>query len=231
MSAPPVRDRRRGWRCRVAADGRADGGMTLVELLVAMSVFTVVLAIAMSAVVSMTRGTAVAAQLADAQQGTRTAFQRLDHQVRYAEAVNRPGAGPSGAVYVEWRTGAVSTPTGTAQCTQWRYDPTARTLARRSWPDVTAPTVQDWQVMVTDVLRPASAPATYPFVVAPATETRRRQTLTLTLLVGPGENGARVTTSSVFAARNSSTGSVSNADADGNGASDLPVCLSLVGRP
>ncbi|GIG29131.1 prepilin-type N-terminal cleavage/methylation domain-containing protein [Cellulomonas marina] len=220
-------------RARAARDRgrRPDAGLTLVEAVVAMAVFAIVLAVAMSATVSMTRETVRTEVLGTAQDTARVAFQRLDHQVRYAEALNLPGPGTGGAVYVELRVSAAASVTGQAQCSQWRYDPAAGTLARRTWTDTTNPVVPGWHVVATKVLRPAGASATYPFTVRLASGALVHQVLDVALTVGDPRVGVEVATASSFVARNSSPTSLSNTDANGDGSSDLAVCLSAVGRP
>lgn len=213
---------------------RRDAGMTLVELLVAMGIFTLVIAIFMGGVVMMTRGTVRADVTAASGDSVRNVFQRLDRQVRYAESVNYPGTGVSGARYVEFRTGAAVSSTGVAMCTQWRWDPASGHLQSRTWRDVASAPVPAWTTVISDVLPDGSKTAAeYPFQVlaANAGANQPRQRLTLRLLVGSENADARVSSETTFVARNSSKDSVSNADADNNGQSDTQVCVAAAGRP
>lgn len=205
-----------------------DSGLSLVELLVAMGIFTVVISVFTAALVTMTQGTAHTQSVADAGDAARKAFQRMDKQVRYAAAINRPGAGTSGARYVEFRTAAV--PAGTSPfCTQWKLDPVAQTLEVRTWADVPGATQSGWNTIVTEVRNDLAA-GEEPFAFAQADADVLHQTLHVVLRVGRGSTaGADVSTT--FVARNSSADVLSNLDTDGDGQSDTPVCTSASGRP
>ena len=65
-------------------------GFTLVELVVAMGLFAVLLAVLMSAIIGMIGNLRKTQGIADASGQARVAFDRLDRQLRYATAVNRP---------------------------------------------------------------------------------------------------------------------------------------------
>jgi len=211
-----------------------DEGMTLVELIVAIGIFTLVLVVFMGGVVMMTRGTVRADVTAASGDAVRLAFQRMERQVRYSESVNYPGTGASGRRYVEFRTGAAVSGTGQAMCTQWRWDPSTGDLQSRTWRDVAGPTLPAWSTLITDVQTdPDHTAREYPFEVlaAVAGDNQPRQRLVLRLRVGDAAVGAGAASESTFVARNSSVGSVSNADTDGNGQSDTQVCVAAVGRP
>ncbi|UCN16421.1 PulJ/GspJ family protein [Cellulomonas iranensis] len=221
-------------RDRTVHDGarrRRDDGVTLVELIVSMGIFTVLIAVVMGGVVMMTRSTVRADVTVTADDGLRTAFQRLDRQVRYAEAVNFPGNGTQGRRYVEFRVSAAVSATGRATCTQWRWDPTAGTLDRRSWEDRAGVAVPAFATVVADVQPPADGvTATYPFELLKATSDNPRQRLVVRLRAGDPAVGNPVEQRTVFVARNSSTGSLTNSDTNAPGVSDIPVCMAG-GRP
>lgn len=213
---------------------RRDEGMTLIELLVAMGIFMVVIAVFMAGVVIMTRGTVRADVTAASGDSLRNTFQRMERQVRYAESVNYPGTGTSGAQYVEFRTGAAVSSTGVAMCTQWRWVPGSGDLQFRTWRDVATPSIPAWTTVISDVLPDDASPARpYPFQVhqAIATKNEPRQRLTMRLTVGNDLAGAKAVSETTFVARNSSVASVSNADANNDGRSDTQVCVSAAGRP
>jgi hypothetical protein len=54
----------------------------------------------------------------------------LDHQVRYANEINRPGTGSDGAYYFEFRTGNTNQQ---QTCHQWRYQPSNGKVQWRTW--------------------------------------------------------------------------------------------------
>ncbi len=203
--------------------------MTLVELIVAMGIFTVVIAVFMSGVVVMTKDTARAQSVADAGDEVRRVFQRLDKEVRYASAINMPGTGTSGAYYVEYLMTAVEAGTQPT-CIQWRYVPSSGTVQRRSWANVTAGVAPSaWSTLASRVRN--KLPAERPFVFTKAGSVNTNQQLRVFLDVGPGTNkGAQL--DSQFVARNTDTSTTTNADVDNNGASDSPVCQQPgTGRP
>lgn len=208
---------------------RGESGTTLIEMLVAMGIFTIVVTVFMGGLVGMTQSTARSQSVSDSADAVRKAFQRMDKQVRYASAINRPGAGASGARYVEFRTTAV--PAGKSPfCTQWRYDPTTAQLQVRTWDDVPSAPVSAWSTIVTSARNDLTLTDNLPFAFTPADATYTRQSLTVTLDVGYGtQAGSQM--SSTFVARNSSSESLSNTDSEPDGDSDTPVCTLSSSRP
>ncbi|GGK05248.1 hypothetical protein GCM10010123_38850 [Pilimelia anulata] len=88
---------------------RGDAGITLIEVMVAMSVGAVVLAIALGGLVQMNRTSRLTAAAAGAQAAAATAFDRLDGELRYAAEVrvrSTPVAGVATPV-LEYLTTAV----------------------------------------------------------------------------------------------------------------------------
>ncbi|MCL3862848.1 type II secretion system protein [Actinotalea sp. K2] len=217
-----------------------DEGMTLVELLVAMAIFSVVLAVFFGGLMTMTRSAVRAQDVTDSGDAVRKAFQMMDKQIRYANSINSPGPGASGAHYVEFLT--TSLPGGQEPlCTQWRFDPTARVLQVRTWRDVPTGTRSAWNTIATDVrndmlgdLAAGIAPNP-PFVLERAGGTLTRQQLMVSVDVGRGSAGPGSVTgadvATVFVARNSSYESPSNADLNGDGVSDTFICTSHLERP
>ena len=208
-----------------------DSGFTLTELLVSMAIFAIVITVFMGAMVSITHATARAQEVANAGDSVRMAFQMLDRQIRYAEAINSPGVGSSGAHYFEFLTSA-QRDGELPLCTQWRFDPVEGTLAYRTWRDVTVGTVSDWRE-VADWMRNDLSGATprTPFTLLSTGGSRTRQELVVSFDAGrtpTSEAGADVATS--FVARNSSAGSITN-DNNKDGVSDAFVCTSHLGRP
>lgn len=209
----------------------SDEGMTIVELIIAMSIFTVVIALFMGGVAMMTRSAAQSQDVADSGDAVRTVLQRFDQTARYAESVNLPGTGPSGARYVEYRIKAVRAGER-PQCVQWRYVPSTGELQNRTWDDVPGAALPAWRTLVVDVRDDTTmTPTTYPFRVQRADTTYTRQRLTVTLQVGGTAAKPAVSVANTYVGRNSSVHSVSNSDADGNGVSDTQVCVTSGGRP
>ena len=208
-----------------------DSGFTLTELIVAMSIFAIIITIFLSGMVSMTSATVRAQDVANAGDSVRLAFQMLDKQIRYAESINSPGVGGSGAHYVEFLTSS-QRDGELPLCTQWRYQPTDRSLAYRTWRDVPTGTVSGWRVIAVNMRNDLSgSPPDTPFVLLFADAAQVRQELKVSFNAGrtvTGEPGADIGTR--FVARNSSEQSVSNADDNGDGVSDTLVCSSHLER-
>jgi prepilin-type N-terminal cleavage/methylation domain-containing protein len=212
---------------RKRLSGGTDSGFSLVELMIAMSIFAVFLAIVISSVVAITRASTKVQTTARTTSSELVVFQRLDRQVRYSDAINFPGTGASGDIYVEFRIPASSTINNVTLCTQWDYTPSLGRLRSKTWPDVATPTFSAWETEMTNIYNDA-VPG-YPFLLTPATGSEGKQLLTLSL---DGGNTAVKGTSIVsqFIARNSSVQSPSNADVVVVGKSDTPVCTAAT-RP
>lgn len=204
--------------------GQRDAGMTLIELMISMMLFTVLLGVFMSAIATMTKDTTRVRASADSSDEVRRAYQLLDKQVHYASAVNRPGI-VSGRQYIEFQTTAV--PSGaTASCTQWRYDPTTKKLAYRTWSDVTTgATATAWVVVANRVSNNVTTNPVFTFL--PVNENFVKQRVQVFLDV-QDVNGKGAQLKSTFVAINTTaTTLTSQADAAGN--SKYPVCQQ-VGR-
>lgn len=206
-----------------------EAGFSLVELMVAMMVFSIFLAIVVSSVIAIASASTRVQIASRSSSGVLVVFQNLDRQIRYANAVNFPGAGTTtGSRYVEFRVGADSDPSGVATCYQWRYWPTTKSIQSRQWSEASAPGAI-WATKVLNVLDPGGA--TYPFKLTPAAEGGlATQQLQLTISSGTA-TAAGAAISSTFVARNSSTLSPSNANLVVAGVSDTPVCTSSGSRP
>lgn len=220
MSAPTAAPRRRA--------PRGDDGVTLVEQLVAMSIFMVVVGLFMSALVTMTSGTSRTQNTADSGDSVRAAFLRMDRQVRYATDINQAGRGASGDWYVEFRSPQQSTSTTAARsdvpaglCTQWRYGVAEGHLDMRTWTDGSVPP-SSWTTVATRLQPPAAAP----FSVALTSDSQPFQRLSVHLVAARGTGGAAGSAEieTTFVARNSSPASTTNVDSNHDGVTDSPVC-------
>jgi prepilin-type N-terminal cleavage/methylation domain-containing protein len=195
-------------RRRLAAD---QTGFSLIELLVATAIFGIFLTIVVSSVVSLSRASTRIRVTAVSASQELAVFQRLDHQVRYADAINAPGVGFNGDTYIEFRTPGSSTVSGLTTCTQWRFDPTNGRIQSRQWQDTVGPPAvawapSAWETLLSNVANDGGP--TYPFSFVPATGTGMQQ---LVLKIDSGNaviSGAAISTT--FLARNSSINSPSN---------------------
>lgn len=216
---------------RNGSDEASDDGLSLIELVVAMSIFTIVLSIYFGALISMSHSTVRAQNSVDASDALRATFNTLDHQVRYATSINRPVKGASGAWYVELE--ATDLPGGEKpMCYQWRLDPATNVLSTRTWREDGVSTVTAWHGVSWNVksVTGAGVPVT-PFVFEPAGAAKLRQQLTVHLTVDGSTTGKIAEQSTTFIARNSSSKSPSNLDANNDGVSDNQVCMTGMDRP
>lgn len=208
-----------------AQDG--DSGLTIIELVVAMSIFSIVLAIYFSALISMSHTTVRAQNTVDAADALRATFNSMDHQVRYASSINRPGKGASGTWYVEFES--TNLPENQpAMCYQWRYNPTTKIAAYRTWSQGGTNVVTDWHAVSWDVV---SSTGGSPFAFTGALGAVQRQSLTVSMRVDGPASEVLADQQTTFVARNSSYKSTSNPDVNNDGASDTPVCSPKMDRP
>lgn len=202
-------------------------GFTLVELIVAMSVFMIFLSVFITGVVKLTRTTYAAADRAESASTITNLYQALDPSLRYAQDINQPGAGAGGVVYVEAFKGVDASADGRNHCTQIRYDPNppeggsaadGGTIAVRTWAwtptsntDVhRGPSSASWQTKATGVVRPDGADTAWPFHVTRATAGTPYMSLTLSVRVGSAGYAATSEATDTFIARNSSVDSLTS---------------------
>jgi prepilin-type N-terminal cleavage/methylation domain-containing protein len=166
-----------------------EDGMTLVELIVAMGILSIMLAISMVAVSGMTKSTVRAQAVTNSTDQLRTVFQRLDKEVRYASAINAPGTA-GGSIYLEYLVDA-SAANGEAQCVQWRYVTDTAELQRRVWsPHSGSPST--WNTLVTGLRNDLSKSEQQPFELIRAGnyngKVYSKQQLTVYLDAGMGDS-------------------------------------------
>jgi prepilin-type N-terminal cleavage/methylation domain-containing protein len=205
-----------------------DAGFTLVEYTVAMMIFTVVIAITAGGIALMARDVVKTTNLSTSTDQIRLAFNRLDRQVRYASEVNFPVSVSGTRWYVEFLT---LDGKGVPTCHQWRLDTATDRLQERWWPAAAVPgTAPAWTTVASNIANdPVADP---PFTLVPATETQQRQGLVVELIARKAaRDTSSVTLQTSLYARNSSTQSAANVDANGDGTSDDPICDDLGTRP
>lgn len=181
-----------------------DQGLTLVELLVAMFVFSLFMGLVTSEVVRESKTTIRTQSVNDAVFQLDRIFFKLDHQVRYADAINPPGQS-SGDWYVEFETSA----SGSTFCDQWRLDVASSRVQTRSW-TVTTGTITPpaWISVATGITTDGS---NAPFTFTAANSTYAHQRLSIDLR---GQDSAVVAVPSLlkvaFDATNTTTSTSTN---------------------
>jgi prepilin-type N-terminal cleavage/methylation domain-containing protein len=174
-----------------------DGGFTLLEVMVTMSILAVFLAVATDGLLSLYRLTDKAQAIADAQQQVGITFGRLDRELRYSSGISTPayvGADP----FVEF----VTTSTGSPICTQLRLLVSDQQLEQRTWLQGTASiTPSGWTVLANGVTTTSQ-----PFALAVADATVNFQRLTVSVSAAGGGAGGASTRdfSAAFTALNTS---------------------------
>ena len=212
-----------------AAPHTSDAGFSLIELVVAMFVFSVVAAVFLTSAIGMLRVTADAESRSRTASSIVTVTQLLDRQVRYADSINFPGTGTNNARYIEFRTPAGSSLSGFAECTQWRYLPAQARIESRTWRDSATPTLPAFTTRMTEVIDQGGVG--YPFQLIPANPTESlAQRVQFTVTAGSVRTGSN--SQLAFVARNSSVLSAGNRDVNNDGQSDPPfVCRPTGARP
>lgn len=200
--------------------------MTLLELIVALGLFTVLLSIFVGGIVGFARATTEARVDAQTSSAVGTAIKRVEKSVRYANALNYPGV-VSEKSYVEWRTDAVSSPTGTTTCTQLRYIASTGTISMRTWADGASASTGTWSVILRGVR--GAATTSSPFLTIAAGANSNYQGLELIVATGLSDRAGTTASSTVYA-KNSSVNSVSN-PINASSQSQTPVCAPSGYRP
>lgn len=186
--------------------GRGDAGITLIELVVAMGLMGVFLAIFTAAIVDV-YGTVNRTQaISEAQTQVNLAMTRLDQEIRYAAEISKPAA--SGDPTVEYLT----THTGVAVCSQVRLDVDRQSLQRRAWQQGGTP--PRWDTVPPLVGHIAAAEFTLP--VEDGVQLNRL-TVRLTAASGSGRTAAEKETVVTFTAQNSTAADESEVCAEGRG--------------
>jgi type II secretory pathway pseudopilin PulG len=179
-----------------------DAGITLVELVVSMTIMSVVMAIFTGGIIEMYNSANKNESLSTAQSEVNIMFLRLDREIRYAAGISLPDV-VGGDSYVEYLTGS----TGTALCTELRLNVALGQLQRRTWLKGSTPSPV-WTPMASGVTSGT------PFTFAAADATFRFQRLELKFNTTSGSAVSSVTTTQTditFTALNTSQSTVSAA--------------------
>lgn len=200
----------RSPRAASIRDADADAGFSLVELMVAMAIFTIFVAVILTSIVAISRSAVRTQLVGQSTNSTLVVFGSLDRQVRYSDSINYPGVGTSGNRYVEFRVPAASTAGGLqAICYQWRFSVAGSRLESRQWNENDPTTATAWSPKLTDVAN--DGVVTHPFDVFPPNNTgQSSQQLTITLNPGTDAQNAGASMSTTFIARNTPVKSPSN---------------------
>jgi len=165
--------------------------------MVSMFIFTILLGLLGVAVTSMFQSVRKQQAIADASDVNRLVVERLDKQVRYANAITAPGAGTTtGSTYVEWRTGILNVASAQPQtCSQWRFLSVTKQLQSRQWTEGSySSTVSSWVNQENGVsVLPGVAIFTLAPTVSAATLPQQQLTIAYQTTVGVQQKATRAT--------------------------------------
>ncbi len=191
-----------------------DAGATLVEVLVAMIVLSLLLVVFVRAVSLMTSTTTRVTTTGEVVAEGRAASDALGRQLATASATNTPVLS-GGNWYLEFSTDDVKAGSD-RRCTQWRYQPSTRRLEYRTWSVVTL-VATGWTPVSDAVVNTSTQP---PFTVHPSDGSFMLPRVAVDLRMATSV-GSTVQTQGQFTLRNS---------VDAPPPSPTTVCTQL-GRP
>ena len=142
-----------------------DRGSTLVEVLIAMIVLSLLLVVFVRAVALVTSTTTRVTTTGEVATEGRAASDALGRQLAIASATNTP-VQAGGKWYLEFSTDEVKAGSD-RQCTQWRYTPSTKRLEYRTWSVVTL-VASAWIPVSDAMVNTSSQP---PFTVYPSDST------------------------------------------------------------
>lgn len=205
---------RRAKRIESMRGAASDRGMTLVELLVAMIVFSLCMTVAFGAVILVVQKMNDVQQSADAVAELRIAVAQMDRQVRSGNVLFSPaGETTTGC------TGDVAANSGTCmriftqangpqKCVQWQVksdpaatDPAAMLLQTRSW-NIDGSNVSTWSTVARDLRLGAANP----FALEGASTPYKERLLNVSLEAFDERRGETIEVSTSLSGRNTSYG-------------------------
>jgi len=214
-----------------------------------MAMFVVLLSVCAGAITTMTRTVSKSQGLADSSAEVRRAFDQMDRQMRYADALNPPTLVGT-TWYVELRTSADGDDDGMPTCTQWRLVGDTDELQVRTWEvqGTTASGLTPWATVARRIVNDPADSDERPFTFAAAgsrlpalggvsaesttleSKTLRQRLRVRLLSTADGPEPGSAESVVDFSARNSSTTSETNPDANNDGVPNVAVCTQA-GRP
>lgn len=182
-----------------ASKRRGDDGMTLVEILISMMIFSLALAMVYTVLITVQKQTKDQTSRADSVGNARLALMQIDRQVRSGNVLYNPASESlplSMRVYTQAN--------GVQRCVQWQvYD---RKLRTRSWSTTwqTDGLVSDWAIVAHDVVNTTATP---PFALQGGTTAYGSRLVDITLLVkSPTAGGQPINVTSSLSGRNTAYG-------------------------
>ena len=183
---------------------RDDGGVTMIEVVVSLTLMAVLMTIFTTAVLQVYRNVNQTEAISSAQSQLNNVFLRLDKEVRYASGVSEQDQ-----IGDYWYVEYLNTSRGTEICAELRLVTTTGVLQRRTWNRSQTPIQPTgWAALASNVY---AVPGTDPFLFDAADPAKGLsfQQLTITL-AAHGRDDKQIAESSVtFAALNTSLATTS----------------------
>jgi len=194
---------------------RDESGMTLVELLVSMSVFTLCMTVVFGAVILVVRKSTDVQKSADVTSALRLAMSQIDRQVRSGNVLFSPaGETTAGCVTSGVNSGTCmrvfTQSNGTEKCVQWQIiidpaSPTTKLLRTRSWATdwATSGDLTGWSTVARGL---TLEPGIDPFTLQGASTPYKERLLDVRLVAFDPRRNANTVEESSMSGRNTSYG-------------------------
>jgi prepilin-type N-terminal cleavage/methylation domain-containing protein len=185
---------------RAAAGPPDDDGFSLIELMVTMTVMSIVMTLFTAGMVQLFSAQNHSDALTGASQQVHVAFVRLDRELRYSSGISAPGTATSGNGYVEYEI----TNTGVPVCSQLRITPTGKLQTRKK---VDTAAAGGWSTIASQLVDPST------FNRIPATlggNAYQQLVVSLTAQAGGAAQTEAETASFTFTALNTSVSTASD---------------------
>jgi prepilin-type N-terminal cleavage/methylation domain-containing protein len=184
-------------------ESERDSGYTLIELLVAMGIFTVVLTIIMGGVVVMVNDLRKTSNQTDASDQVRAAILRMNKTVPYADAISAPVLSGS-----DWYVSFSTTASGQDNCQAYRLLGATDVLQHRKVDNKTGSDT-GWDTIATNIMNDPTTQQPFKRTVANGS-TINAQQLEVDLFASKGTRSTGTAETDVtFVARNSGVNSAS----------------------
>jgi prepilin-type N-terminal cleavage/methylation domain-containing protein len=138
------------------------GGFTLIELMIVLSLLTVVFAFCMTALVSLQRSVLTVDSRTQTLDQVRLAVQQIDREVRSGNIFYSPFTTPGGTSGSNMNLLVFTQANGNNRCVEWQVNPTQQVLQSRSWTQTWqtdgSPSIVHWSTIATDVTNTSSNP-------------------------------------------------------------------------
>jgi prepilin-type N-terminal cleavage/methylation domain-containing protein len=176
-----VRDQLNRWRRRLQ---REDSGVTLVEVLITMMIFSVLMSFVYGLLITIQKQTRDIEKRADSVESARNALEQIDRQVRSGNVLYDPALETlplSMRVYTQAN--------GEERCVQWQV--TGGVLRSRSWSPTwqTDGLVSDWHTVARNILNTTASP---PFALQGGTTAYSSRLVDVSFKVKNASAGGRV---------------------------------------